>query len=477
LNNSVLAIEHRMGTWFKTIATIALSAFTIVAFSFPVPMLFAVIAAVAVFAGILSPASLLVLYAMSLVFESVSLSREFLVGVPTAIGAFFLSAFFLHTLISRDTLRLRSRIPGLVTLTVIIFFVAALEKPAWTLSQPRGIITFVALWGSAWASGQLLVHPTRSWHVAWALAVSAVAVSLLTVYESTTGHYNQFRLFSSDMERAYGLSDPNYTAATLVTLMPFLVAILVAFRSVLVKVFALSAVGLLLVAVAHTESRGGLIGVLVTGVAAVFWVPISSNSSPTEKVAGEKANLRTTPWMRIGITAVLLSALGVGVKLAPDTLWDRLRATIDERSDPDKETRVRLWEIYLDKWKESPWWGYGPGYLDPATADQRLMVPHNTQIELLIEVGLIGTCAFFFLNGVVWWEALKARKLLAKQGQLRLSILSGAVAASLVGFHVTAFFLTRARTKELWMFFGLVAALHHMARSGSERYCADQTWR
>jgi O-antigen ligase len=461
------ASERGLGTYGKAAAAISITACTMVAFSFPVTVLFALVGAVALFAGVLSPGWVLVLYTFSVVFEYVPLLSELKVAVPTAIGAFFLAGTFGHMALTRDMLRLRSRVPSLLTLTLIVFVAAAIEKPAWTFSNPRGLVTFAALWATGWASGQLLVHPKRPWYVVWALALGATLVSLMAIYESVTGHYNQFRLFSGYDERAFGLSDPNYAAATLVTLLPFLVALFVAFRSVLLKLVAASAVGLSIVAVAMTASRGGLLGVLVTIPATLLWVPVSRKRvSMTGNVNGVTVTSRGTPWARLGATAALLCALGLGVVLAPHKLWERAGATLEKSSVFDKEARVDIWATYLEKWGESLWWGHGPGYLDPATADQRLPIPHNTEIELLTEVGLIGACAFFLLNGMAWWEALKARKLLAEQGQIRLSILSGAVAASLVGFHTTALFLTRARTKELWLFFGLVAALHHMAKSG-----------
>jgi O-antigen ligase len=460
-----LRTEHSLGNYRIGVTLVAITACTLVAFTFPAPVLIIFVGVIVLFVGVRSPEWALALYALSMVFEYIPLTSQFKIAVPTALGAFFLATAFIHMAVTRNSARLRSRIPCLVICFLFLVLVSAIENPGWAFSHLRGIVTFVALGATTYASGRLLIRPKRPWYVVWGLAIGATLVSVLTIHESATGHFNEFKLFTGSSERAYGLSDPNYAAATLVTLLPFLVALFVAFRSLLVKLLMASALGLLIVAVTMTASRGGLLGVLAVTAATLLWVPVPRGRiSVAENFKGTAFILPN--WPRVGPAALLICTLGLGVILAPNLFWERTNATLDRSSVFQKEARVKIWKEYLDKWQEAPLWGHGPGYIDFAVANQSIETPHNTEIELMIEVGLVGAFAFLLLNGIVWWEALKARKLLAKQGQTRLSILSGAVAASLVGYHVTAFFLTRATTKELWISFGLVAALHHIAKAG-----------
>jgi O-antigen ligase len=163
--------------------------------------------------------------------------------------------------------------------------------------------------------------------------------------------------------------------------------------------------------------------------------------------------------------------LGVATWLAPTVLWDRLSST-DNWTDPRKEARLRIWDDYFGQLRASPWWGHGPGYVD-----EKEEIYHNSLLQVLFECGVVGFIAFAVVNGAAFVETARARKRFAQQGHHDLAILSGATAASLIGFHSTAFFLTSATHKELWFLIGFAAALHHLSRGrpNPDIGCQDQT--
>ena len=169
---------------------------------------------------------------------------------------------------------------------------------------------------------------------------------------------------------------------------------------------------------------------------------------------------------RAPIIAFLLFCGVLAVATAPQVFWDRV-STLEDWSHPGdmKESRVGLWTDYVQVWLKSPVWGHGPGWLDPTLIGNSTQFPHNTILQLAIEVGLVGLIPYFIVNLVAFVGALRARRLFAGQGNERLSVLSGAVALSLIGFHTTAFFLSSAGHKELWVLIGMAAALHHLATS------------
>jgi O-antigen ligase len=96
------------------------------------------------------------------------------------------------------------------------------------------------------------------------------------------------------------------------------------------------------------------------------------------------------------------------------------------------------------------------------------MYPHNTPLQNLVEVGVLGFAGFLLLNAFALWESLTASRRFALQGTTDMSALSAAVAASLVGFHSTGFFLTSAKHKELWFLIGFAAALSYVWRSNRQ---------
>jgi O-antigen ligase len=442
---------------------------TVMFFSFPVPTFFGLVVPLAVLFGLTFPTCTLFLYAASLFLFQVPLFTSLPVAIPTAAGLLFIGAAFLHHFIMRSSLRLRSIVPGLLVMLGIVFLVAALTQPKWLASHPRGIGTYLALCTSAIAVGLVMRRGQTAWVVVKIFVVGTNVISAIAIYETWTGHYNTLGLFEGRDERAYGLADPNYSAALLVTLFPLLVALFLCGRSLVIRVWAALSIVLTCLTIAMTASRGGVLGMIITGGATFALVSSTQRrTKSSSKVAG--MNRRDSP-ARLRVVVALLLGLGVAAWLAPTVLWDRLSSS-DNWTDPRKEARLRIWEDYLGQLRESPWWGHGPGYVE-----EKEELYHNTPLQVLFECGVVGFIAFEVVNGAAFVETARARKRFAQQGHDDLAILSGATAASLIGFHSTAFFLTSATHKELWFLIGFAAALHHLSldRQNREINCQEQT--
>jgi O-antigen ligase len=449
--------------WTTGLVGAGLIAASLLAFRFPFPALICVLAVIGLAVAVRSPSYVLFLYAgTSILFFQASLASGVAISAPFAAGALFVVATVLHVLVTRSPGRLHSFLPGALLVLAIALTFNALAKIEWTRSHPRGLITLWALCAATFCVPQVLRDPKSAWRLGTVLVLGATAISLVGVYESATGQYNLFGFFSGSPEgRAYGLADPNYTAAMLVTLFPFLVAHFVCAGSALARALAVWGIALSLVALAATASRGGMVGLVVTILAILLLV---SPKRGTESSDHQFPRIRAWIPRRMVLIPVLAVCFGVAVSFAPGLLWERL-STLQDWSHPEEVqgSRVGLWFDYVERWRESPWWGHGPGYLDPALIGQSTQFPHNTPLEVLVEVGLIGFVPFLLLNGVAFAEALKARKRFGQRGEYRLSTLSGAVAASLIGFHSTAFFLTSFAHKELWLLLGFAAALHSLS--------------
>jgi O-antigen ligase len=438
--------------------TLVFSAFvlgTVLTLTFPLAILGSLAAGASIMFGIMFPVVALCLYTASLFLFQVSFLKDIPVAVPTAAGLFLISAALLHRLVTRSSLTVRSRVPKMLALLSCVFLVGALVQHKWFASHPRGLFTYLALCASAIAVSIVLQNGTTAWATVRIFVVGLNLISVLAIYETWTGHYNAAGLFVGQDDRAYGLADPNYTAALIVTLLPFVVALFLCARTLVTRIWSGLSFGSACLAVAMTASRGGIIGGLLTALAVFALVSSKRKCGKPQIQSG-----RPQPIFALGrlrVLTLLLSGLAIAAVLAPNVLWDRL-STYDNWSDPHREGRLRIWGDYLGQWRESPWWGQGPGYIEDEDT-----IYHNTPLQFLVETGVFGFLAFLAVNVVAFWELLKARGRFAEQGRNDLSILCGAIAASLIGFHSTAFFLTSATHKELWFLLGLSAALHNLS--------------
>ncbi len=404
--------------------------------------------------GVKHPQWALFLFAATLMLGEMSAGPDMAVSSATAL--IFLVVTAIYIFLTNPPLHTRSAVPALLGLWAICVFMNAIMKPEWTLAHPRAAITLWLLAITAVAVILVLRNGECIWQLATVLSLSSAFVSLVTIYEAVTGQFNQLAVFegASD-DRAYGLSDPNYTAALLVTFMPFVLMHVLAGKSRFSRIAGLGVIGMSLAAIASTASRGGVVGVLVMGVAMSIWAT-APNADGSRKGAGLRK--------RAPIIIFLLLCGILAAATAPQVFWDRV-TTLEDWSHPGdmKESRVGLWSDYVQTWLKSPIWGHGPGWLDPVLIGNSTQFPHNTILQLAIEVGLVGLIPYFIVNFWAFMGALRARRLFAQQGNERFSVLSGAVALSLIGFHTTAFFLSSAGHKELWVLVGMAAALHHLA--------------
>jgi O-antigen ligase len=462
-----MAISKSRVHWTLVFSALVLA--TIATFAFPVLASFGFVVALTILFGVVFPAWTLFLYTASLFLFQVPLFASLPVAIPTAAGLLFIAVAFLHRLIMRSCLRLRSILPSLLVMLAIVFLFAALTQPEWTASHPRGIGTYLALCTSAIAVGLVMQRGQTAWVVVKIFVGGTNVISAIAIYETWTGHYNPLGLFEGRDERAYGLADPNYTAALLVTLIPLLVALFLCGRSLITRAWAALSIALVCLTIAMTASRGGVLGMILTGCAT--FALVSSKQRRRQFGSNIVETNRRFSTGRLSVFAALLVGLAVAAWLAPTVVWDRFSSS-DNWTDPRKEARLRIWADYLGQVRESPWWGHGPGYVE-----EKEELYHNTLLQVLFECGVVGFIAFAVVNGAAFAETVRARKRFAQQGRHELAVLSGATAASLIGFHSTAFFLTSATHKELWFLIGFAASLHHLSlgKQNPEVACKDQT--
>ena len=114
--------------------------------------------------------------------------------------------------------------------------------------------------------------------------------------------------------------------------------------------------------------------------------------------------------------------------------------------------RVEIWEAAWKSWQEKPWLGIGYGNFDILLKHngKRAYYAHNLALEVMSELGIVGTLLFVSLWGMGIWRAISLlRHGVDVQVWIALSILIYASLAGLVSYSFSYFSM-------YWMGLGLI---------------------
>ncbi|MEM9827947.1 MAG: O-antigen ligase family protein [Planctomycetota bacterium] len=266
------------------------------------------------------------------------------------------------------------------------------------------------------------------------------------------------------------LADPNDLASMLVTLVPLVWYHASTETSALDRLLGLGALVSLLVGVVITESRGGLIAL----IAVAGWLLMTSRASIIKKLS------------------VIAIVGGIGVALLPDDIANRY-ATITSAAQTDEsaQSRLAVWMAGARMFQDHPLFGvgvtnfeivYGSRYIDRVGAGDIWRSAHNSAVEAAAELGAIGLLAWLmFMCGPVWvlWRARRrlgaaTRELDASDQAVerweeaseddlvretrRAEFWCESMMASVIGFLVSAMFLSKAFDISTVIFVGLAVA-------------------
>jgi O-antigen ligase len=260
-----------------------------------------------------------------------------------------------------------------------------------------------------------------------------------------------------------GVADPNELAAILVPALAFASFALAGLRGTLVRSALLSAMALFSIALFLTGSRGGLIGLAVTFVAALV-------------LAGP---------MRPHALAVILVVTALGVSyytlVAPPESLER----VTEFSAGGGTGRTDLWSIALEIIREHPLVGVGVGnfqVVEPLYAAGTINLPnvefvvdtpkvaHNTYLEVFAELGLIGALTFGAILIASLALALRSIPVFRQRQDFQTEMLARGLVVGMCGLLVAYVFISGQYEKQLWLLVGVAASLSSVAarRSGPE---------
>ncbi len=250
--------------------------------------------------------------------------------------------------------------------------------------------------------------------------------------------------FADTVRPGWVTGDPNYFSVSAVLFLPAAFCLARESRSSLQRVFCLGSLGLTLLALTAAASRGGFLG--LTG-ATIF-------------LAWRLTRTLTKP-------ALVFVGLLVLSLLSPSSSIDRFINPVKGDVQAE-EQRLLLWEAGVRALADNPLTGMGAGnfkyvisryFADP---NSRAMVAHNTYVETAAELGLPGLLILLgvFVSTFASLEGVRRRTSFKHMGSLHSAAM--AMQAGLIGYAISAFFVSVPWQKFFWLTIFLSISLREL---------------
>ena len=337
--------------------------------------------------------------------------------------------------------------------TVLLLGGAFLLTPAfsWILNRwPSGAVNSVIKLYPSIAMLALAIVAVQSFRhlhwLRWCLILAALAPVVPGVQDYMAGDIESPYIYSipdpvpEGEDQTYTLRlmalgrlhDPNQYAQLIVVALPLLMYGFklrkITFKDV---VFRLPLAAVMIGAIALTKSRGGAIALLLITICPIV--------------------MRNRKW---GIS--LLAAIAV---LGPPAMSIVTGREISVQSGGD---RLAIWSDGLAAFKSSPIWGVGFGNF---TNFAEGMTAHNAFLLCAAELGVIG--AFLWLALLILPLVQLYRIISWQEAPPDIAAWARALFYSLIGFMITAFFLSRAYVWLPFLLFGMATAFARLAEDSS----------
>jgi O-antigen ligase len=253
------------------------------------------------------------------------------------------------------------------------------------------------------------------------------------------------------------IGNANETAASLVMGGTLAAALAFTLRGKpVLRVLTAVAVPLCVFSVFLTLSRGGLVALGASLIAAIV-------------VAGR----RRGPVLGLAAVAVLATVVYFGA-FAPVEARDRILELEGGTG------RTDIWTVGWRMVEDQPLVGVGAGNF-PVASIQYLLEPgallrtdfivdnpkvaHNTYLNVLAELGVIGLALFLAIIAFPLWWATRAVGFATQAGDRQLDVLARAMVVVIVGLLAADFFGSRQYSKQLWLLLSLCPVLLEISRA------------
>jgi putative inorganic carbon (HCO3(-)) transporter len=302
----------------------------------------------------------------------------------------------------------------------------------------------------------------------WALAVGGAILGALTVLQQATQTYDSdyggFAIVNSDrgLSRSAGPIDANFFGQLMVFTSTLSLYLILATERSLGRAIALASFGLGLFAIWFSLSRASLITmVLVLSAVVIF---------------------RRIPF-KVAAAALVIGAILIAffASEAPKKYVSALTQPITSGpGNADDRSLVERYQAILvgvDMFRDNPLIGVGPSnypahYLEYAQSTgvlsgvmPKAIQPHNLYLEMLAEVGVVGTAVLFTLVGIALTGSWRARRHLSGANEL----FAEAAFVALGSFLVNSLFLHAAYPRQLWIPVGLALVARRVGIAAAAR--------
>ena len=256
--------------------------------------------------------------------------------------------------------------------------------------------------------------------------------------------------------------DPNDLAALIVATLPIAVIQIQTTESRLWKIFCFGGAIASLLGIIATQSRGGLVGLVIVVIFAAF-----------TKVQGFSKKRLTVLAVIMGI--IFIMQAGTDYKERISTIFE------DVSSLRAGSGRMMIWKRSLVIFSDHPILGVGPNcfssaygrYLDNGwfkgdiwrgASGGSWSVTHNSFLQVLVEMGIPGFLIFMAII-VYTFKNFKRLKIFYSEGKISKKLESQVIALemAMVGYLACAFFLSHAYTSTMYLICILSGAMISIA--------------
>lgn len=275
---------------------------------------------------------------------------------------------------------------------------------------------------------------------------------------------------SHGASRSSGLQgDPNLFAEYQVLALPAAVVLGTFQRRKSWRYFYYGIVGVIILSVVSSQSRGGLLA-LIPVLLATLVLPW--------RIFFRSARQR----LSYVVSVVAMAAPGVFVG-ASGSFFQRVGTLLQGASASDRGSgRLDIWSAAWRVWKTHPWFGIGAYNFRAHSLDILQATPgvntaahyvvagkevHNAYLETLTELGVVGLGLFLLVVGLTASYFLRAFRRASAAGDEPMRRMVAALLLGLVSVVITSFFLSNELGRALWIFVGLALALETATRSTS----------
>jgi len=334
----------------------------------------------------------------------------------------------------------------MVFITITTVF-ALSPEPAWKRWDSTFKVMALGIFVASIMTNQLRIH-ALVWVIVLSLGYFGVKGGAFTVLTGGAG-----RVVGPE---STGLGDNNNLALALCALLPLINYLRLQSAHRLVRLGAAGAMGLNAIAILGTFSRGGLVGLLITG-GYLWW--------------------KSRQKVMIALFALVMVV--PAIRFMPETWTARMQTIESADQDASFQGRLASWKFAINIAIARPLTGGGFNasedpfvfqYYNPGSVVHFGLAAHSLYFQLLGDHGFIGLGLYLGLVGTAWLYAGRARRRARSDPALSWAAdLAAMIQVAIVGYMVGGAALSMAYYDLIFLLVSLSIALHELVVRGEAR--------